>query len=66
MTFDSSTGDTDVGKCPYTILDKEHESCQGNGYIELPGNTSDLNEFMCGLWTEKATCAVNVKRHYNS
>ena len=64
MTFDNRTGNTDVGKCPYTIFDKQHEAPQGNGYIELPENVSDLNEFMCGLWNREGYLCSKCKDGY--
>ena len=67
MTFDNRTGNTDVGKCPYTIFDKPHEALQGNGYIELPENVSDLNEFMCGLWNREGyLCSFGVQPNNTS
>ena len=63
MTFDNSTGKIDVGKCPYTILDKQHEAIV-NGYVELPNNSLDLNEFMCGSWNREGYLCSKCKEGY--
>ena len=47
-TFDNETGDTDVGMCPYMVFNRQHEKLLESGYLVLPENISDLNEFMCG------------------
>lgn len=64
MTYDNETGSTDVGKCPYTLFQREHEAFLQNGYAELPTNVSDLNEFMCGLWNREGYLCSQCKTGY--
>ena len=64
MTFDNDTEAFHVGKCRYTIFEKKHKFLQPNGYIELPENVSDLNEFMCGLWNRKGYLCSRCKKGY--
>ena len=64
MTFDNRTGNTDVGKCPYTILDTPHVERTRNGYVELPNDTVFLNEFMCGSWNREGYLCSKCKKGY--
>ena len=64
MTFDNETGSTDVGKCPYTLFEREHEAFLWNGYAELPTNALDLNDFMCGVWNREGYLCSKCKSGY--
>ena len=64
ITFDSDTGKTEIGKCPYTIFEKNHDSMLPNGFIELPENVSNLNEFMCGSWNREGYLCSKCKDGY--
>ena len=64
MTFDNDTEAFHVGKCPYTIFEEKHKLLQTNGYIELPKNASDLNEFMCGQWNREGYLCSRCKKGY--
>jgi hypothetical protein len=64
MTFDNETGSTDVGKCPYTLFAREHKALLQNGYVELPTNVSDLNDFMCGIWNREGYLCSKCKTGY--
>ena len=64
MTFDNETGSIDVGKCPYTLFAREHEAFSRNGYVELPTNVSDLNDFMCGRWNREGYLCSKCKTGY--
>ena len=45
MTYDESN-DTVLGACPYSYYAYERHG--SHGWINIPQNVSDLNEFMCG------------------
>ena len=64
MTFDNGTGTTDIGSCPYTLLDRQHEGLQKNGYIELPSYSLNLSEFMCGSWNREGYLCSKCKAGY--
>ena len=64
MTFDNKTGIVDIGKCPYTVLDTPHVERMESGYIELPNNTVDLNEFLCGFWNREGYLCSQCKKGY--
>ena len=64
MTFDNGTGTTDVGSCPYTQFDQQHEGLQKNGYIELPSHPLNLSEFMCGFWNREGYLCSKCKAGY--
>ena len=64
MTFCNDTESIDVGKCPYTLFEREHEALLQNGYIELPGNISELNDFMCGFWNREGYLCSKCKSGY--
>ena len=57
MTLDNSTGGIDVGRCPYTIF----SGCQKDGYTELPGDESQLNEALCGSWNREGYLCSRCK-----
>ena len=61
MTYDNRTGVTDVGRCPYTLLDAPH---MDSGYIEVPNDTVDLNEFVCGFWNREGYLCSKCKEGY--
>ena len=60
MTYDSISGLSALGKCPYiakyTISD--------NVYIQLPDNVLNLNEFMCGPLNREGTLCEKCKDGY--
>ena len=64
MTFNNKTGLVDVGKCPYTVLDTPHVERTESGYIELPDNTVDLNEFLCSFWNREGYLCTQCKHGY--
>lgn len=64
MTFDDTTGETGVGRCPYTVFDQQHKSLHQDGYIELPDNVSDLNEFLCGSWNREGFLCSQCRPGY--
>ena len=46
MTYSSTTGDTEVGPCPYV---SQHINLSSDvSFFRLPNHTSNLNSFMCG------------------
>lgn len=55
------TGETDVGKCPYTTFDEHHDALMDN---DLPKNSSDLNEFMCDVWNREGYLYSKCKDGY--
>ena len=63
-TFNNDTGQTVVGKCPYMLFSMHHEQHLENGYIELPENVSDLNQFMCGSWNREGHLCHKCKPGY--
>ena len=63
-TFDNDTGKTVVGKCPYMIFNRQHKYLLENGYIKLPKNVSDLNQFMCGPWNREGHLCHKCKPGY--
>lgn len=64
MTYDNRTGVTDVGKCPYTLLDAPHMDRTKSGYIEVPNDTVDLNDFLCGFWNREGYLCSKCKEGY--
>ena len=64
-TFDNDTGKTVVGRCPYNMLfSRKHVYILENGYIKLPENISDLNQFMCGPWNREGHLCHKCKPGY--
>ena len=61
MTYNSKTGITEYGPCPYIAHYNITTSFDQMLYIQLPSNTSLLNEFMCGPLIEKARYVEIVK-----
>ena len=47
ITHDKNTGTTVIAKCPY-FHSAGHNISEVHGYITLPSNISDLNDYMCG------------------
>ena len=67
MTFNDTTEETEVGKCPYAIFDRRYAKLQTNGtngYIDLPKNVSELNKFMCESWGRKGYLCSDCKDRY--
>ena len=61
MTFDTETNETFVGVCP--LLRAENATL---GYIHLPRNLSDLNEFMCDQYNREGRLCGRSKPGYSS
>ena len=61
MTYDNKTRTTDVGKCPYTLLDTSHVERTESGYTELPNDTVELNEFLCDFWNREGYLCSRCK-----
>ena len=61
MTFDTETNETFVGACP--LLRAENATL---GYIHLPRNLSDLNEFMCDQYNREGRLCGRCKPGYSS
>lgn len=64
MTYDNDTGETTVGKCPYMMLSRQHEGLLESGFIDLPENISELNEFMCGPFNRMGYLCHKCKPGY--
>ena len=53
MTYnEGESGEIFVGKCKYFEI-RGHNMSKISGYITLPGNVSELNEYMCGPMNRK-------------
>ena len=50
MTYNDDTEEVSVGKCPYAVFDERYAALQKEGYVYVPKNVSDLNQFMCESW----------------
>jgi hypothetical protein len=61
MTY--SDGGTFVGKCQYFEI-QGHNSSDTPGYITLPGNISELNEYMCGPMNRKGLVCSECKEGF--
>ena len=48
MTYNTTTGATEFGSCPYIARYNNITQVDGIFYIQLPSNVSLLNNFMCG------------------
>ena len=67
MTYNSSTGNTEYGACPYITRYKYSTTIVGNVlYIELPSNASILNEFMCGPLNREGPLCGKCKDGYGT
>ena len=67
MTYNSSTGTTEYGACPYITRYKYNTTVVGNAlYIELPSNVSILNEFMCGPLSREGELCGKCKDGYGT
>jgi len=62
MTYNSTNGNTEYGKCPY-IADY---TTKDYIYIQLPGNVSQLNKFMCGPLNRESTLCGRCKPGYGT
>ena len=63
MTYNSTTGATEFGPCPY-IAHYNYTIVNGLSYIQLPSNASLLNEFMCGPLNREGKLCGNCKDGY--
>ena len=63
MTYNSATGTTEVGPCPY-IGHYNTTSIDYIFYIQLPSNVSLLNEVMCGPLNREGTLCGKCKDGY--
>ena len=61
MTFDRETNETFIGDCP--LLPVENATL---GYIHLPRNLSDLNEFMCDRYNREGQLCGRCKPGFSS
>lgn len=59
MTYDSISGDTVVGKCPYNTFHNIVDL-----YLPLPVNLSDLNNFVCGQFNREGQLCGDCKDGY--
>ena len=59
MTYNSSNGLSEIGKCPYIA-----HYITADIYIQLPDNVSKLNEFMCGPLNREGTLCGKCKDGY--
>ena len=64
MTFDNDSGETDVGRCPYTTFNRQNDELLQSGYLVLPDNVTDLNEFMCGPLNREGYLCSKCKEGY--
>ena len=64
MTYDNNTGEINVGRCPYILFSGWHENLQKDGYIKLPENVLDLNDFLCGSWNREGYLCSKCKDGY--
>ena len=60
MTYNSSAGVNELGKCPYIA----HYITDNDYSIPLPDNVSKLNEFMCGPLNREGTLCGRCKDGY--
>ena len=61
MTYNSSDGLSEFGKCPYI---SHYNTDNKHFYILLPDNVSKLNEFMCGPLNREGTLCGRCKDGY--
>ena len=59
MTYDSASGDTVVGKCPYNTFRNIVDL-----YLPLPVNISDINSFVCGPFNREGQLCGDCKDGY--
>lgn len=59
MTYDSISGDTVVGKCPYNTFHNIVDL-----YLPLPVNVSDLNNLVCGPFNREGQLCGDCKDGY--
>ena len=58
MTYNNDSEDIEVGKCPYAVFDPRYAALRRDGYIFVPKNVSELNQFMCeGMGREGSLCS---------
>ena len=64
MTYNDETEETEVGKCPYAIFDERYAGLLEDGYIYVPDNISELNQFMCESWGREGYLCSDCKVGY--
>ena len=64
MTYNSTTGITEYGPCPYIAHYNITTSVDRVFYIQLPSNVSLLNEFMCGPLNREGELCGKCKDGY--
>ena len=64
MTYNSTTGVTEYGACPYIANYNTTTIVLGFFYIQLPSNVSSLNEFMCGPLNREGELCGKCKDGY--
>ena len=64
MTYNSTTGITEYGPCPYIAHYNITTSFDRVFYIQLPSNVSLLNEFMCGPLSREGELCGNREDGY--
>ena len=64
MTYNATTDTTEYGPCPYITRYNNTTVVDYAFYIQLPGNVSLLNEFMCGPLNREGTLCGKCKDGY--
>ena len=64
MTYNESTETTEFGPCPYITQYNNITKVEDVFYIQLPGNASLLNEFMCGSLNREGPLCGRCKEGY--
>ena len=64
MTYNNDTEEVEVGMCPYSVFDKRYAALQKDGYIYIPQNVSELNQFMCKSWGRDGYLCSDCKDGY--
>ena len=64
MTYDHISQTLEVGKCPYSMFDASYAQLQRDGYIYVPMNVSELNEFMCESWGREGHLCSDCQEGY--
>ena len=66
MTYNSTTGATEFGPCPYIVHYNTTTTVHDLFYIQLPSNVSLLNEFMCGPLNREGPLCGKCKDGYGT
>ena len=64
MTYDDDTEEVSVGICPYAVFDIRYAALQKEGYVYIPQNVSELNQFMCESWGRQGYLCSDCKDGY--